>query len=226
MPRAKADSVIIHRIDLQPGVKESLDTYLAANAITKAVGVAGQTLVGFVGVLAAPLGALMAALIAKEGVEEIAGIVTDKFREAGDKILEPMRDAWDAYTAIFNAIHVHVGPLYTVPQGKKLLDGVFGGKVPREIDKKWVYESALKFWTTGAAMTATKEWMATGGSGGGKTPPQGYYAPYFKKYFGPQHMLRYIKKQANNPVSSYYKSKGGTHKGLNDFIASIEDEIF
>ncbi len=209
MPRAKADSVVIHRLDVQPGVKESLDAYLAASALTNAVGTAGQILTGMFSALAVPMGGILAALVAKEGIEEIAAAAADKFREAGEALVEPLRNASDYYRAIFTALNSTSGWLLSP---SPFLEDVNGGQKPTEIDMVWVYHGAHDFWTSGASRRADTEWVqqhvADGGDAANPTPPpQGWYAPYFKSYFTPAHVINYIKAQAKNPISRHTKNK-------------------
>jgi|TARA_R110002096_G_scaffold378413_3_gene572516 hypothetical protein len=214
MPKAKADSVIIHRIDVQPGVKESLDAYLAASALTNAVSTVGATLTGMLAAIAAPMGGILAALVAKEGIEEIAGKVSEKFREAGESIVEPLRDCVEYYKAIFRALNAHTGWLLTA---SPFLENVNGGVIPnendpRQIDMKYVYDSSADFWSSGAAQRAGQAWIqqhvADGGDAANPSePPQGWYARYFKSYFSSSRLLQYIRKQAKNPISRYTKGK-------------------
>ncbi len=209
MPRAKADSVVIHRLDVQPGVKDSLDAYLAASALTNAVGTAGQILTGMFSALAVPMGGILAALVAKEGIEEIAAAAADKFREAGEALVEPLRNASDYYRDIFTALNSTSGWLLSP---SPFLEDVNGGKKPTEMDMLWVYDGAHDFWTSGASRRADTEWIrqhvADGGDAANPSPPpQGWYGPYFKGYFPPGRVIDYIKAQAKNPISRYTKNK-------------------
>lgn len=229
MPKAKPDSVIIHRIDMQTSVKESFDAYLAATAVTNAVGVAGSTLVALVSALAAPMGGILAALVAKEGIEEIAGKVTEKFEEAGAQLVEPLRSGVEYYRAIELAIRQHVGWLRSA---SPFLENVNGGKVPKdnfaESDMLWVYNSATDFWSSGAARRAEQEWIqdhvAAGGDAANPSPPpQGWYGNFFRQYFSPSRMIAYIKQQAKNPISRVTKGKVSpieqkVLEGLEDFL--------
>ena len=219
MPRAKPDSVVVHRIDMQTGVKESLDAYLAATAATNAVSAAGQIFVGFVNAFAAPLGGIMAALIAKEGIEEIASRVTAKFEDAGQKIVQPLHDMTTYYLAIEAAIRNHVGPLESP---SPFLEDINNGVVPNpdspdEKDVAWLYGAARGFWTSGEARNATLAWTQghrteafgpalghsthTRGKGQGGPPTQGWYQPYFLRWLPRSRVMAYIKEAAKNPLS-------------------------
>lgn len=209
MPRAKADSVIIHRLDVQPALKDSLDAYLAASALTNAVGTAGQIITGLFSALAVPMGGILAALVAKEGIEEIAATVKEKFEEKGRELVEPLTDAVNYYRAILNALKSYTGYIHN---NLTFLKDVNGGTKPTPMDMVWVYDGAIDFWTTGAARRATTEWIqqhvADGGDASNPTPPpQGWYGTYFRSYFPPSRVLSYIKQQAKNPISRYTKGK-------------------
>lgn len=224
MPRAKADSVVIHRLDVQPGVKESLDAYLAASALTNAVGTAGQILTGMFSALAVPMGGILAALVAKEGIEEIAAAAADKFREAGEALAEPLRNAAHYYREILRALHTTSGLIEPSP----FLENVNGGKKPTEIDMVWVYDGAHDFWTSGSARRAYTEWIQQHVADGGNAanpaePPQGWFAPYFKSYFPPSRVVDYMKAQAKNPLSRLTENK--YPPSLQWIIEGLEEQI-
>jgi len=229
MPRAKADSVVIHRIDMQPAVKESFDAYLAATAATNAVSAAASALVGLVSALAAPMGGILAALVAKEGIEEIAGRVQDRFREAGEQLVEPLKSSVEYYKAILLALGKHVG---WIQSASPFLENVNGGKIPKdnfdERDLLWVYNSASDFWSSGAARRADQDWIqehvAAGGSSTNPSPPpEGWYMRYFKAYFGSGRLLQYIKNQAKNPISRVTKGKTS---GLEQKVIEGLEDLF
>jgi len=242
MPRAKADEVIIHRLDMQPGVKESLDAYLAASAATNALSAAGSILVGMFSAFAAPLGGVMAALIAKEGIEAVAGRITAKFEEAGEQVIQPLRDMTTYYMAIEAAIRNHVGPLESF---SPFLENINNGVVPNpdspdEKDMAWMYGAARGFWTSGEARNATLAWTQghreerfgptfghsthTRGIGQSGPPTQGWYQPYFLQYLPQSRVLQYIRQAAKNPVSRLMPT-GATVNGvpLADAIKALEN---
>ena len=229
MPKAKADSVIIHRIDVQPGVKESLDAYLAASAVTNAVSAAGAILVGMFSALAAPMGGILAALVAKEGIEEVASKVQEKFREAGEQLVEPLRSAWEYYQAIGRALMAHTGFL---PSSSPFLEDVNGGKKPRdnfdEKDMLWVYNASARFWTSGAARTALQDWIQQHVADGGdpanpSPPPQGWFGRYFKSYFSASQLKAYMILQSKNPISR--QTEGKYPPGLQFILEQLEGQI-
>ena len=241
MPRAKADEVIIHRLDMQPGVKESLDAYLAASAATNAMSAAGSILVGMFSAFAAPLGGIMAALIAKEGIEEVAGRITAKFEDSGSAIVEPLRDMTTYYMAIEAAIRNHVGALEAP---SPFLENINNGVVPNpdtEKDMAWMYGAARGFWTSGEARNATLAWTQghreerfgptyghsthTRGIGQSGPPTQGWYQPYFLQYLPQSRVRQYIREAAKNPLSRLMPNVGLTVGGvpLKDAIKALEN---
>ncbi len=231
MPRAKPDSVVVHRIDMQAGVKESLDAYLAATAATNALGAAGQVFVGFVSAFAAPMGGILAALIAKEGIEEIASRVTAKFEDIGQEIVQPLQDMTIYYLAIEAAIRNHVGPLESP---SPFLEDINNGHVPDPVSEKdmaWIYGAARGFWTSGEARNATLAWTQghrieafgptfghsthTRGIGQSGPPTQGWYQPYFLRYLPQQRVRQYLKDAAKNPLSRLIPSTANpTYHGV------------
>ena len=84
MPKAKPTEVIVHRIDLQPSVKDSFDAFLVGKTATNAVSAIGSVLLPFSGAI----GALAAAWIAKEGLEAAVDAVTGYFTKKGRKIVD------------------------------------------------------------------------------------------------------------------------------------------
>ena len=240
MPRAKPDSVIVHRIDMQAGVKESLDAYLAATAATNALGAAGQIFVGMVSAFAAPLGGILAALVAKEGIEEITSRITAKFEEAGHAIVQPLRDMVTYYQAIEAAIRNHVGALESP---SPFLENINNGVVPdpeTDKDMAWIYGAARGFWTSGEARNATLAWTQghreerfgptfghsthTRGIGQSGPPTQGWYWPYFMRYLPQARVIQYLKDTAKNPLSRNIPP-GPSVNGVQvkDAIAALEE---
>jgi len=84
VPKPKPTEVIVHRIDLQPGVKDSFDAFLVGKTATNAVSAIGSVLSAF----GPALGALVAAWIAKEGVEAAIEKVTGYFEKKGREYVE------------------------------------------------------------------------------------------------------------------------------------------
>lgn len=82
MPKAKPTQVIVHRMDMQPSVKDSLDAFLLGKTATNAVSAVGSVLAPFGGAITA----FAAAWIAKEGWEA----VYDWF----DKTMQGKGDDW------------------------------------------------------------------------------------------------------------------------------------
>ena len=201
MPRAKPTEVIVHRIDMQPALKESVDAYLAANALTNALSAAGGLFTGVLAAFAPALGGIVAAMIAKEGIEEIASKVTNKFEEIGEEAVEPLREAGDYWQAIGRALIVHTGPLFK-PEWESLLANVYGRPLDTmNKDVKWVYDAAFPFWSASSQMSTA--WIRDMQ----EPPPQGHFAPRFKAYFPVSRLKAYLIDAVKNPLSRHF-SKG------------------
>jgi len=230
MPRAKPDSVVVHRIDMQTGVKESLDAYLAATAATNALGAAGQVFVGFMSAMAPAMGGIVAALIAKEGLDAITSRITAKFEDIGHAIVQPLHDMVTYYRAIEAAIRNHVGALESP---SPFLEDINNGHVPNpdtEKDMAWIYGAARGFWTSGAARDATLAWTQghreerfgptfghsthTRGIGQSGPPTQGWYQPYFLRYLPQPRVIQYLKDAAKNPLSRVLTGNEPTFHGV------------
>lgn len=201
MPRAKPTEVIVHRIDMQPALKESVDAYLAANALTNAISAAGGLFTGVLAAFAPALGGIVAAMIAKEGIEEIASKVTNKFEAMGEAAVEPLREAGDYWQAIGRALQVHTGPLFK-PEWGELLSNVYGRPLDTmNKDVKWVYDAAFPFWSASSQMSTA--WIRDMQ----EPPPQGHFAPRFKAYFPVSRLKAYLIDAVKNPLSRHF-SKG------------------
>lgn len=215
MPRAKPTEVIVHRIDMQPALKESVDAYLAASALTNAVSAAGSVLTGVLAAFAPALGGIVAAMIAKEGVEKLAAKVTSKFEEMGEDIVEPLKEAGNYWSAIFRALGVHTGPLFK-PEWEELLLNVYGRPLDTmNKDVKWIYDAAYPFWSISSQMSTSyiRENQAP--------PPQGYFQNQFKQYFPVTRLKKYILDQAKKPLSRNMKES--TTKKVVSWLEGIVD---
>lgn len=83
-PKPKPTEVIVHRLDLQPSLKDSMDAFLIGKTATNALQGIGTILTA-----AGPaLGAIAAAWIAKEGIEGAIDAATGYFEEKGKEIHE------------------------------------------------------------------------------------------------------------------------------------------
>ena len=216
MPRAKPTEVIVHRIDMQPALKESVDAYLAANALTNALSAAGGLFTGVLAAFAPALGGIVAAMIAKEGIEELAGKVTNKFEEMGEAAVEPLREAGDYYQAIGRALAVHTGPLFK-PEWELLLSNVYGRPLDTMTkDVKWVYDAAFPFWSASSSMSTA--WIRDMQ----EPPPQGHFAPRFKAYFPVSRLKKYLIDAIKNPLSRNF-SKGTKSTTQGKFIVWFEN---
>jgi hypothetical protein len=96
MPKAKPDQVVVHRIELQQHERESLDNFLIGKTVTNAVGALGSVLSG----LGPAIGAIVAAYIAKEGIDKFNDAWKNYFTKAGAQLAEPAQDEWDYYRAV------------------------------------------------------------------------------------------------------------------------------
>jgi hypothetical protein len=95
MGKAKPDQVVVHRIDLQPSVKQSLDDAIMLNAATKTLSAAATAVAG----IAAGMGTLLAAGFGAYVAAWGAGQVKEH-------ILDPMVESNRADIAA-NQIHAH-----------------------------------------------------------------------------------------------------------------------
>ena len=84
MPKPKATDVIVHRLDMQPSLKDSFAAFLIGKTATNAVSAIGSVLLPFSGAI----GALAAAWIAKEGIESAFDTVTDYFLGKGEEMVD------------------------------------------------------------------------------------------------------------------------------------------
>ena len=215
MPRAKPTEVIVHRIDMQPALKESVDAYLAANALTNALSAAGGLFTGVLAAFAPALGGIVAAMIAKEGIEEIASKVTDQFEKMGNELVEPLFEAGNYWSAIFSALGVHTGPIFK-PEWEQLLSNVYGRPLDTmNKDVKWVYDAAYPFLSIASSMSTSyvRENQAP--------PPQGYFQQRFKAYFPVSRLKKYLLDQAKKPVSRNMKES--TTKKVVSWLEGIVD---
>jgi hypothetical protein len=89
MPKAKPDKVVVHRIELQKTEREILEGVAMATGVGNLAEGAGAILSG-VGAMMAPFGkalaAIIAAYVAKEGVEDILGWAARKTGEKNRRI--------------------------------------------------------------------------------------------------------------------------------------------
>ena len=201
---------------MQPALKESVDAYLAANALTNAVSAAGGLFTGVLAAFAPALGGIVAAMIAKEGIEEIASKVTNKFEEMGEAAAEPLREAADYWKAIFRALGVHTGPLFK-PEWEQLLSNVYGRPLDTmNKDVKWVYDAAYPFWSQSSSMSTSyvRENQTP--------PPQGYFQEQFLSYFPSTRLKKYLVNAIKNPFSRNF-SKGTKSTTQGKFTIWFED---
>lgn len=84
MPKPRADKVVVHRLDLQPSLKESLDTFLIGRTVTNGMQGIGAMLAPF----GPALSVLVGAWIAKEGVEGAIDAATTWATRKGEDIAE------------------------------------------------------------------------------------------------------------------------------------------
>lgn len=125
MPKPKATEVIVHRLDLQPSMKESMDTFLIGKTLTNAVSAVGSLLAPFSSVL----GALAAAWIAKEGAEAAVDKVTGYFEEKGKEVTEeiygPEREK---YMLVYATLKSCTSAEQFTEVHQSLMDSISGGR--------------------------------------------------------------------------------------------------
>jgi hypothetical protein len=117
MPKAKPDKVVVHRIELQKTEREILEAAAMAAGVGNLAKGAGALLTG-AGALIAPLGgaltAIIAAYVAKEGIEDILDWGLDKIGEK-DRVID------DEYVAYLNTRQAAIDA--TLPDGTLLNPG-------------------------------------------------------------------------------------------------------
>jgi len=84
VPKAKPTEVFVHRIDIQPGVKESVDAFLVGKTLTNAVSAVGSVLSG----LGPALGVIAGWYLADKALDEAVDAVTGYFRKKGAEIAD------------------------------------------------------------------------------------------------------------------------------------------
>ena len=169
MPKSKPDSVVVHRIELQQHERESLDNFLIGKTATNALSAVGSVLTPFAGAI----GAIVAAYIAKEGVDKFNDAWKGFFTRAGEEIVEPYRDESQYYRAVMAylmaqpsavAAEENRGDLENQIKGSKLVRpkvGMFWLKARKEwADWSWGEEAAQKwkaFYPTSQLMNDMKK---------------------------------------------------------------------
>lgn len=84
MPKPKPTEVIVHRIDVQPSLKESMDAFLIGKTATNAIAAAGSVLAA-----AGPaLGVIAAWWLADRALDEVLDELKGFFMEKGEEIAE------------------------------------------------------------------------------------------------------------------------------------------
>lgn len=96
MPKSKPDQVVVHRIELQQHERETIDAFLIGKTATNALSAIGA----IIGGLGPAIGAIVAAYIAKEGIDKFNETWQNFYRRAGDKVVEPYRKETDYYRAV------------------------------------------------------------------------------------------------------------------------------
>ena len=115
MPKAKPDQVVVHRIELQKSERDMLEAAIMVNAVGKVGQAAGALIAPFAGALTA----IVAAYIAKEGIEDITGWAANKL---GEKELV-LADGYAQYLAAAAAARGAVYPPGHDLEGQPLSPG-------------------------------------------------------------------------------------------------------
>jgi lysozyme family protein len=118
MPKAKPTSVVVHRIELQKTERELLEGYVAANGIGSILSGVGNLLNPFSTLITG----LIAAWIAKEGIEDLWEWINDKLKEKDKRLSADYLAYLDARNgAIAAGADPGVGPM-TEQEYKKEFD--------------------------------------------------------------------------------------------------------
>lgn len=141
MPKSKPDSVVVHRIELQQHERESLDNFLIGKTVTNAVSAIGSVLTPFAGAI----GAIVAAYIAKEGVEKFNEAWQGYYARVGEDIVEPYRNESQYYRAVM---------AYLMAQPSAAAAEENRGDLENQIrNSKLVRPKVARFW-----LKARKDW--------------------------------------------------------------------
>jgi hypothetical protein len=102
MPKAKADQVIVHRVELQKTEREAMEAYLLGKTATNAVSAVGTLLTPFAGAI----GTIVAAWIAKEGAEAAWEKATGYFERQGQAVVDSVaQDEVANYQRVMAYLH-------------------------------------------------------------------------------------------------------------------------
>ena len=97
MPKPKATEVIVHRVDLQPSLKESLDSFLIGKTLTNTLQGIGSIVNG----LGPALGVIAGWYLADRAIDEVVDTLTGWATRTGQKIVdERYRSEGDKYMFI------------------------------------------------------------------------------------------------------------------------------
>jgi hypothetical protein len=99
MPTAKPTQVIVHRIELQKTERDMLEAAVMTNAVAKVGQAAGAILTPFAGALTA----IIAGMLAKATVEDIAGWVNEQLAEKESVLSNAYAGYLDAASRALNA---------------------------------------------------------------------------------------------------------------------------
>lgn len=101
MPKPKATEVIVHRLDMQPSLKDSVDTFLVGKTLTNAVSAVGSVLSG----LGPALGVIATWYLADKALDTVTKEVTDFFKKKGREIAdERYGDSLDHYKLVCSTL--------------------------------------------------------------------------------------------------------------------------
>jgi len=119
MPTAKPTQVIVHRIELQKTEREILEGYATAQGVGSLLSGVGNLLNPF----STAIAALVAAWIAKEGIEDVWNWIDDKLGEKDRKLSADYLAYLEAHEgAVAAGLSPESGPPMTEDEYKKKFD--------------------------------------------------------------------------------------------------------
>jgi len=189
MPKPKATEVIVHRIDLQPSMKESMDAFLIGKTATNALQGVGTILSAF----GPALGAIAAAWIAKEGIEGAIDAATNYFEKKGEEIVEAKYgDEMQKYQLVCATLESCANLADLEAQSENLNKTLRSGEPPALVGRAWT-RFVSKGHSSGYFTKTETQW--------GKPMVNAWMSFYPISTLGQEmkaHALEYAKKRSRN----------------------------